>query len=965
MQVVNVINEQSKTDLAGRGITVPCSSYAAVSKTGSDAVSLLLDGRSEKRTGEIIGYTPADMVGTAPSDEEEVIPGDVASEEDEEELKDEGFSPEKLPKERLERAIARIKEGKAILASSVESRIEEIDETSEEMEEIGFRNRTASGRERRIAQLLREADVPVTKESIEGIERSIEMMSTVSTLSESSMAFLMSNDLKPTVGNVYTAVHAGVMRTTTVSEAVMKSLSGEFDKVLDEAEKLGAKSTAEDIRMLMSHDIPVTAQKLLLKDELSKLAEEFGKGFPAERVADACVAAIAKGKPAEEGVLTNEEEFNYRQLLRKMIPGISKARELQEARLRLTVESGMRLYKEGIRVDTDGIERVVEGLKNLEKEFCRHCLTETGEPAKEEDAELLSETFRVFEDLRESPEEVLGARFKAPEITANELAFEGRKLQSAFAVAGKEYEKLQTSPRADLGDSLRKAFGGIDSLLESIGLDTDEDNRRAVKILGYNSIEINEKNISIMKEYDAEVRLLMDRMKPGVAAELIRRGIDPVNTPIAGLSEQLRTIDEELGVTPEERYAEFLVKAERSGSVTPDEREAFIGIYRLMYQIEKSDGAAIGAVVEAGAELTLANLMNAVRTRKSGGIDERVDREFGVNQGISARANLFTTQIEDALTRIVSEGFGGAAGGQAESSDGRTDFGGAAGSGVNAALSGAERSAESLALNGAEHSGVNAALNGEELSDELLLLKEAELPDSLSYAGALRYLESESPLLAAGRLMPKRPVKGLQIREISGEDVDEAWLSRKSDDIYDNLVEEISEEFEEEDLTPLRAKALLDMRNMMSLMPKLAERGYYELPVETEEGTVIVNLTLEKGSEKGLDIRLTGEEYGVLEIGVKFEDAGAELIFSAQTKRGEGILARISREARGFIEARGYRVRGAATGRVGSRDAYIEKQVRAVSEGAGSDTGDLVTVAKGLISMTVRAVTAADGQEEA
>ena len=54
-------------------------------------------------------------------------------------------------------------------------------------------------------------------------------------------------------------------------------------------------------------------------------------------------------------------------------------------------------------------------------------------------------------------------------------------------------------------------------------------------------------------------------------------------------------------------------------------RDAFIGIYRLLYQIEKSDGAAIGAAVNSGRTLTLSNLLTEARTRRNAGIDASVD----------------------------------------------------------------------------------------------------------------------------------------------------------------------------------------------------------------------------------------------------------------------------------------------------------------------------------------------------
>ena len=48
--------------------------------------------------------------------------------------------------------------------------------------------------------------------------------------------------------------------------------------------------------------------------------------------------------------------------------------------------------------------------------------------------------------------------------------------------------------------------------------------------------------------------------------------------------------------------------------MTKEEKEAYIGIYRLLRQLEKTDGAAIGALLQQGAEPTLKNLLTAVRS---------------------------------------------------------------------------------------------------------------------------------------------------------------------------------------------------------------------------------------------------------------------------------------------------------------------------------------------------------------
>ena len=66
------------------------------------------------------------------------------------------------------------------------------------------------------------------------------------------------------------------------------------------------------------------------------------------------------------------------------------------------------------------------------------------------------------------------------------------------------------------------------------------------------------------------------------------------------LNQKAEEIHNQNGGSDTERFSEYLWKLEQSQGISPEERESFIGIYRLIHQIEKTDGAAIGALVSQG-----------------------------------------------------------------------------------------------------------------------------------------------------------------------------------------------------------------------------------------------------------------------------------------------------------------------------------------------------------------------------
>ena len=112
------------------------------------------------------------------------------------------------------------------------------------------------------------------------------------------------------------------------------------------------------------------------------------------------------------------------------------------------------------------------------------------------------------------------------------------------------------------------------------------------------------------------------------------------------LNKQAEAIRLESPEADNERFSEYLWKLEHNNEISPEERESYIGIYRLMNQVEKTDGAAIGALIAQGGELTMRNLLTAVRSSKKSGMDYTVDDEFSGVDGTVGKS--ITDQIETA-----------------------------------------------------------------------------------------------------------------------------------------------------------------------------------------------------------------------------------------------------------------------------------------------------------------------------
>lgn len=339
---------------------------------------------------------------------------------------------------------------------------------------------------------------------------------------------------------------------------------------------------------------------------------------------------------AEQSALTVSEE------------SVTAKRQLAEIRLQMTVSATYVLIKNNISVDTRELSLLVEDLKEAEN---RQFEILFGHKPVEEQKNLHSLYRETMEKTGASPGlpvSVVGVMSMRSSFSLNIVYEEGTLLRERYRSAGKSYEALMTAPRKDLGDSIQKAFRNVDDVLSEQNLEINDDNRRAVRILGYNRMEINEESVAnINKTYQA-VKDVIDKMTPGKTLQLIRDGINPLTVSMEELERHLTDIPSD-PVAEAERYSHFLYRMEEHGQITAEEKESYIGIYRLIHQIEKRDGAAVGALINGNAEINFKNLLSAVRSYKDRGMDITLDSEFGEAEQLIQKGISISEQIATAF----------------------------------------------------------------------------------------------------------------------------------------------------------------------------------------------------------------------------------------------------------------------------------------------------------------------------
>ncbi len=559
------------------------------------------------------------------------VMANTVSPEDWKEMQEEGFDPAEMEPHKVITVTDQIKAKLAQAGVDVSYMPGELD--TAELEAITGSAAVAA----QIMQSLSANDLPVNMENIADEGAAMAMIGQVDGISKDMIAYMVRNDVEPTIENLYKAQYSsGSQITLPVEESDYRELEAQIAQVLEDGDIAVTEEAMNVGKWLLANDIPLTAYNVeyvmeleALSDEMAQLTIDEGKQ---NELIDAMSQTITEGKRPQQ---TN------------LLPEITAKRVLEETRLKMTVEVKGAMEKQGLSIDTSDLEATVEELKVQEKAYYASLLEDSGIEVSDENIQIMEKTASLMEELRFFPADAI--QLSSADEGIEPLAERGKQLLDTYEKANTAYETMMTTPRSDMGDSITKAFQNVDAILEDLDLETTADNQRAVRILARNEIAINKENITMMKQVDEEVQRTFKSLTPGTTLAMIRRGINPLDMTLKEINDVANQIQGETGEKEVERFSEFLWKLEQKHEITPEERESYIGIYRLMHQVEKNDGAVIGALQEQGADFTMRNLLTISRSKKKA-MEYAVDDTFaGVEKATqSDNAKPIDVQIESA-----------------------------------------------------------------------------------------------------------------------------------------------------------------------------------------------------------------------------------------------------------------------------------------------------------------------------
>lgn len=464
-----------------------------------------------------------------------------------------------------------------------------------------------------IEEQFRATDIPLTPENVDELKTAWELASSLQQPQEGEVGYLVDNGLEPEIWNLYVAENSGAK---VQQNTVPQELQDQMDKVITDAGLPVNDENRQKAQWLVGAGLPLTT------DTLQQLAELDTIDYPVseDAFAQAAASALAEGKSPVHANLARQENI-YEKATEMVQDWFSDAKwdvtaenlaarkQLEEIRLRMTAEVNVKLLQSDFSIDTAPMEQLIEALRRAEAEVADKYFPNDADAVAK--YEIYTQTVQVTNELPGLPVSVLGPyslKQKVSQETVAEFHSEGKALQTAYTEANERYETLMTAPRRDLGDSIRKAFSNVDDILTDMSLDKTPENQRSVRILAYNRMEITAENIERVKEADKQVTAVIEKLTPKNVLQMIRDGVNPLEKTFGELesyfAENPQSYEEEA-----EDYSRFLYQLEQKKDITENERKAYIGIYRMVHQIEREDGAAVGAVVNTGAELQFSTLL--------------------------------------------------------------------------------------------------------------------------------------------------------------------------------------------------------------------------------------------------------------------------------------------------------------------------------------------------------------------
>lgn len=781
-----------------------------------------------------------------------------------------------------------------------------------------------------------------TGNTLLAIQDALGLANSIGPLSNDSIAYIIKNNLQPSIENIYKAQYIKDNNKDSLGQNTKDMWDQLNPKILEYLNNNGLEGDEGNIQIAqwcINNNISINKENIIYKKQLDNI----GTLIDTEQISDKINKAIMNGMDAKdtliidrdqsisdlvndivelsemdiEKLINQNREINLENLIKSnkgysldntktnkdTVDEISAKRQLQEIRLKLTYESAKLLKDNGIEVEIEPLEKIVKELKLIENKYYQDLFEKNGINNNQENIETFKTSIDKIEEIKKAPIYILGKTLNSRSIeTLESLADESHKINSQIEKANEAYELLITKPSNEYGDSIKKAFQGMDTLLNELNIDNTLLNQRAARILVYNSMELTQENINHIKSYDMQLNELVKNLTPIVTMHLINNNINPIKMSLQELNEEIANIRAELGEHPDEKYSEFLWRLEKENNITEEQRNTYVGIYRLLHAVDKTDGAALGSLIKSNQEVNLNNLLRATNTSKKN-IDLKINEDFGLLEEVKFNKVKILDQIENSYVKFNQDLIKGIL------NEIRPDK-------LNNAEIAMERNGildlsleslhdELLKISVEENNYGNMDKVEEikeslyESDDAISFLKSFNIDQTISNIGLAKHvLENDSNIYQElSRLLDKK--NNVKIEEaikkvgsLSDKFSDESKVKELINKITSDIDDILDEMILSEEMDSQEVDQIVRLRKLNRFTVQLANKRFYQIPVEEEGRIGNINLTIIEG-DKGLAqvaITYSSETIGRVNLSYNIKQRNFTGLVLCDTKKGLDLI---------------------------------------------------------------------------
>lgn len=525
-------------------------------------------------------------------------------------------------------------------------------------------------------ETLQEKDKePVDQvENTEGLEKHKDKLEDIKEDSHIAISNLLRHKEEPTINNLYIAKHKGTPKKLdappTVEEIIrVLSMNGmqinqDNIKAAMSLVSTNLEVTNENVKSFIA--IEETIEAIDVNDWVEKAAREIKQGNnPGElNISHEEIKQIVEDlsnidEKIIEDTYTKNKPINLENLQQTLHENVEKIlkgheepldqdqpgedvdvaekvtttkRELEEIRLRLTLEAALKLNNK-LDIKTTELTKLVEELKVMEDENNQQILSNMGTPTTEENLDAMRQVSdRVYNISHNKG-------LATAQVIQGEADFTLEGMDEAIKVKIMQavYDETGTRPERRFGEGIAKVEEQIEHILDLNKIEATTSNIKAAKALIQNNIDISSETIEEAKIVLLKIETVLHELRPATVAQILKEGIRPDTLPIDSLIQHIREMQKESQIDPRQKIAEGILELDKTNQLNTKEREGLVAVYRMLSTITKNETAAIGFLLDNNKEPTLGNLFEASKYikqigSKTGKMDVTIDDNLGISE---------------------------------------------------------------------------------------------------------------------------------------------------------------------------------------------------------------------------------------------------------------------------------------------------------------------------------------------